>query len=260
MTSGGTGAVMNQETKNDKWFFCLRPRPRASMRLFCFPFGGGGASVFHSWSDAMGEDIEVRAAQLPGRETRYSEPRASDLPYLVRNIVQALEAYQDKPFAMFGYSLGSLLAFEVCRELRRLDMRMPEHLYFAAFFAPHLPPAHPPISHLADEEFAERVEYYYQPGEAWYNLELREFLMPVLRDDIALYEGYVYEHDEPLESPIDVFAGAQDRSIPLELMQPWSEQTRSRVKHHVFEGGHFFIDQSVAEIQGLVSSSLNQRL
>ncbi len=230
------------------------------MRLFCFPFGGGGASVFHPWADAMGDDIEIRALQLPGRETRYTEPRGQDINYLVKNIVQSMLAYQDKPFAMFGYSLGSLLAFEVYRELRRQNMRMPEHMFMAAFYAPHLPPAHPPISHLVDEEFVERVEYYYQPpGEAWNNRELREFLMPVLRGDIALYEGYVYQPDEPLQCPIDVFAGAQDRSIPLELMQSWSEQTSSRVRQHVFNGGHFFIDDSVNEIQSLVSNSLNQR-
>ena len=152
-----------REMNRDKWFFCMRPKPLASIRLFCFPFGGGGASVFHQWSDAMGDDIEIRALQLPGRETRYSEPSGKDINYLVKNIVQALVAYQDKPFALFGYSLGSLLAFEVCRELRRQKLQMPEHLFIAALHAPHLPPPHPPISSLADQEFVETVEYYYQP-------------------------------------------------------------------------------------------------
>lgn len=142
--------MLNRETNRDKWFFCLRPRPQASMRLFCFPFGGGGASVFHQWPEAMGDDIEIRALQLPGRETRYSEPRDKDAEYLVKNIVQALLAYQDKPFAIFGYSLGSMLAFEVCRELRRLNMRMPDKLFLAAFHAPHLPAPHPPISKLPE--------------------------------------------------------------------------------------------------------------
>ena len=248
-----------REMNRDKWFFCMRPKPLASIRLFCFPFGGGGASVFHQWSDAMGDDIEIRALQLPGRETRYSEPRGKDVNYLVKNIVQALVAYQDKPFALFGYSLGSLLAFEVCRELRRQKLQMPEHLFIAALHAPHLPPPHPPISSLADQEFVETVEYYYQPpGEAWNNQELREFLLPVLRDDIALYESYVYQQGEPLQCPIDVFAGDQDRSIPLELMRSWSEQTSSTVKQHVFNGGHFFIDDSVNEIQTLVSNSLTR--
>ena len=231
------------------------------MRLFCFPFGGGGASVFHSWPDAMGDQIEVRALQLPGREGRFSEARVKDFPNLIKDIVQALATYQDKPFAIFGYSLGSLIAFEVYRELRRQNMPSPVHLYMAAFGAPHLPPSHPPISSLADDEFIEKVEFYYQPeGDAWNNLELREFLLPLLKDDIALYESYVYRDDAPLNCPIDVFAGDSDRATPIEMTQCWSEQTTKEINHHLFEGGHFFIDLSLGEIQSLVSHSLNLKL
>ena len=115
----------------------------------------------------MGADIEVCALALPGREGRYGEPREKDIKRVIENIVQALEGYQDKPFAMFGYSLGSLLAFEACRELRRRDMNMPERLFIAALGAPQLPPPHPPISSLQDGEFIQHVEDYYQPqGEA----------------------------------------------------------------------------------------------
>ncbi len=252
---------MNRETSRDKWFFCKNPKPQSSIRLFCFPFGGGGASVFHNWADAMGDEIEVRALQLPGRETRFSEPKEKDLSNLIKNIVQALETYRDKPFAIFGYSFGALLAFEACRELRRQDKKMPLHLFIAALQAPQTPGAYPPISELEDKEFIQKVEYLYEPqGEAWSNLELRDFLLPVLRDDIALYESYVFREEAPLICPIDVFAGEQDRATPIALTQCWSEQTSSKMKHHVFIGGHFFIENAVNEIQSIVSNSLNQRL
>lgn len=228
------------------------------MRLFCFPFGGGGASVFHQWPDAVGDQIEVRALQLPGRETRYAESFEADVDYLIKNIVQALGTYQDKPYAMFGYSLGSLLAFETCRELRKQGLKMPDRLFLAALAPPQIPPVQPPIASLGDEEFVEKIEYYYQPGgEAWDDLELREFLLPVLKSDFALYESYVYRDEAPLNCPIDIFAGDSDRSIPLESMQYWAEHTSSEVKHHVFNGGHFFIDCALAEIQAVISSALN---
>ena len=149
---------MNRVTQRSKWLFCLKPKPRASKRLFCFPFGGGGASVFHAWADVMGEDVEVRALQLPGRETRYGEPMVSDVGELVTTIARELGAYQDKPFALFGYSLGSMLAFEVTRELRRRNQRLPFRLFLGAHGAPHSPPSHPPISHLPRDEFVAQVE------------------------------------------------------------------------------------------------------
>lgn len=251
---------MNRELNRDNWFFCKAPRPQASRRLFCFPFGGGGASVFHSWSDAMGEDVEVRALQLPGRETRFSEPRETDINKLIKDIVTALGAYQDKPFAIFGYSLGSLLAFEAYRELRRQNMKTPLRLFIAAMSAPQLPPPHPPISSLPDPEFVQKVEYYYQPGgEAWNNQELREFLLPLLKADIALYESYVYREEPPIDCPIDVIAGSDDRATPVESTRYWTQQTDSDVKFHAFEGGHFFLDDWLGEIQSLVSNVLNQR-
>ncbi len=252
---------MELKTNRDKWFFCRKPNPQASIRLFCFPFGGGGASVFHNWADAMGNDIEVRALQLPGRETRFTEPREKDLNKLINDIEQAIEAYQDKPFAIFGYSFGALLAFEVSRKLARQGKKMPIHLFIAALQAPQVPDAHPPISALPNDDFIRKVEYFYEPqGEAWNNLELREFLLPVLKDDIALYESHVYREDALLPCPIDVFAGEHDLSIPLEATRHWSEQTSNTINHHVFPGGHFFIDNSINEITGLVSNALKQKL
>ena len=250
---------MHRDINRSKWFFCLKSRPQASTRLFCFPFGGGGASVFHSWADVMGDDVEVRALQLPGRESRYGEVTEQNVDELVAKIVQALGSYQDKPFAIFGYSLGSMLAFEVTRELRRQNMQLPFHLFLAALNAPQLPPSHPPIADLADKEFIEQVEYYYQPGgEAWNNLELRELLLPILREDIKLYEGYEYKSGPPLSCPIDILAGKDDRSTPLETTLDWAEHTTDRINHHAFEGGHFFIDHDLVDIQGIVRIRLRR--
>jgi len=252
---------MTQLVNRDKWFLCRAPKPGATKRLFCFPFGGGGASVFRSWPDAMGDDIEVRALQMPGREARFRDAMADTIETLTTDVVQALAAYQDKPYAIFGYSLGSLLAFEVSRELRRRNMQMPAHLFIGAAQAPHREPVHPPITTLSDAEFLQKCEDYYQPeGEAWNNVELRELFLRVLKADIALCENYDYRDEAPLACPIDVFAGDDDRATPLEETRFWNQQTIEKMGHHVFRGGHFFIDDAEPEIQRLVLKLLNQGL
>ena len=227
------------------------------MRLFCFPFSGGGASIYRSWPEAMGNEIEVRAVQLPGRESRYHELRETNINVLVKNIVKALESYQDKAFAVFGYSLGALLAFEVCRELRKQNMDVPIHLFAAAMRAPQTPRVHPPLSPLPDEKFLQQVEYYYQPqDEAWNNPELRELFLPVLKDDIALADNYVYRDEMPLLCPIDVFAGAQDLGAPPQLTKRWLEQTSDKMIYHSYQGGHFFINKHLKDIQNVVLETL----
>lgn len=208
----------------------------------------------------MGDDIEIRALQLPGRESRFREEMAKDITRVVESIVLALASYQDRPYAFFGYSLGSLLAFETCRELRRQGLHLPRHLFIAALSAPQLPPPHPPIASLGDQEFVEKVEYYYQPqNEAWQNMELREFLLPLLRGDIALYESYTYRDEVPLSCPIDVFAGDGDRATPVESTRDWTQQTTAALHHHLLSGGHFFIDNALEEIQRLVVNELQQQ-
>lgn len=251
---------MNRKVNRDPWFFCNKPKPQASVRLFCFPFSGGGASIYRSWPDAMGNEIEVQAVQLPGRETRYNEARELNINVLVKNIVKALEIYQDKPFAFFGYSLGALLAFEVCRALAKHNMNAPIHLFVAAMRAPQTARIHEPLSPLPDEKFIQQVEYYYQPqGEAWNNSELRDLFMPVLKDDMALADNYIYLDEMPLSCPIDVFTGKQDLGAPPHLTATWHEQTSDKTHYHGYQGGHFFIEEHLKDVQSVVLETLESK-
>src|SRR5262249_29407396 len=63
-----------------------RAAPPAALRLFCFPFAGGGASAYARWGQRLGPDVAVLPVQLPGREGRMSEPRITDLDALVDDL------------------------------------------------------------------------------------------------------------------------------------------------------------------------------
>jgi medium-chain acyl-[acyl-carrier-protein] hydrolase len=252
---------MKHDMNQKPWLFCTKPRPHAELRLFCLPFSGGGASFFRDWPETMGNNVEVQPIQLPGRESRFHEPRVTDADILVRNIVDALVPLQDKEFAIFGYSLGALIAFEVCRELRKNNLAMPVHLFVAAMRAPQSPGVHPPLSHLPDDIFVQQIEHYYQPqNDAWNTLELRELFLPVLKDDFVLADNYTYKDENPLPCPIDVFAGAEDKGAPPELTRRWSEQTSNIMDYHLYPGGHFFIDNALSDIQKVIKEKLEANI
>src|SRR5947208_15726994 len=103
----------------DPWLTRPRPNPSARLRLFCLPFAGGGASAYHTWPEGLPGDVEVCAVQPPGREGRFREPAFARLRPLVTALTDALRPHLDRPFAVFGHSLGALVAFEWVRELRR---------------------------------------------------------------------------------------------------------------------------------------------
>src|SRR4051794_29442466 len=99
--------------------------PQACTRLFCFHHAGGGASAYLSWQARMSTRIEVCPVQTPGRENRFSESPLTDLASLADSITMALVPYLDKPYALFGHSLGALVAFEVARRVRRRGLSPP---------------------------------------------------------------------------------------------------------------------------------------
>lgn len=235
------------------------PRRNPRLRLFCVPFAGAGASTFNAWPSAFPDTVELHAVQLPGRESRYAEPALGDVDEAVRQVADAMEPCLDQCYAVFGYSMGALLAFEIVRELRRRNAPMPLQLFVAARRAPQLAAARPRLAHLPREAFLRQVsEYCDSPPVAWQNPDLLEIVLPVLRVDMALCEGYVYRREPPFHFPIQAFAGRRDASAPLSTVQDWREHTSGEFAIKVFDGGHFFVNVAQSQVQRVIISQLEQ--
>jgi medium-chain acyl-[acyl-carrier-protein] hydrolase len=244
-----------------RWLVRLRERPGARLRLFCFPYAGAGASIFHRWPDALQDDVEVVPVQLPGRETRYREPLHHSIEPLVAGLAAAIAPALDRPFAFFGYSLGGLVAFETARELRRRGAAQPELLLIAASPAPHCKKAHPPIADLPEAEFLDHVRRVYAPPEAaWRVPELLQLMLPILRADMDIYQRHAPPPEPPISCPIHVFGGEDDHAAPREDLHAWREYTAADFSAQHFAGGHFFIHQQAAPLQRAVAGHLTTLL
>jgi len=215
---------------------------QARLRLFCFPHAGSGASVYHGWSAALSELVDVQAVQLPGRESRLPETAFTEAGESAGAISEALEDKLDLPFAFFGHSMGALLSFEVARALRRRRLQEPLYLFVSGYRAPQIPSPRPAVYHLPDEEFLEALRDLYDPPEAAMKIpELRELLLPTLRADITLCESYEYTQEAPLSCPILAFGGRDDQEAPLEALESWGLQTEGSFEMKRFAGGHFYL-------------------
>src|SRR5262249_28719179 len=113
----GRGQRMIRRLTNpaDRWLLNSHPWSRGSVGLFCFAYAGGGASLFRDWVGALGGSVDVCPVQLPGREGRFHEPAFTRLTPLLDSLVQSLGPQLQRPFALFGHSLGALIAFEFAR-------------------------------------------------------------------------------------------------------------------------------------------------
>ncbi|MEN9520946.1 MAG: hypothetical protein RLZZ381_3534 [Cyanobacteriota bacterium] len=231
--------MTNTQTINS---WVTHPRHNAKLRLFCFPYAGGGASTFSSWSTSLTSEVEICPIELPGHGYRFSEPLLNQLEPLIRKLACALLPYLDKPFAFFGHSMGGLISFELAHILREDYNLSPVHLFISGRHAPQIPESKPPIHHLTEPKFLNELgRLNGTPREVLENTELMELFLPVLRADFAAIETYIYTPKPRLNCPITVLGGLQDFEVSCEKLEAWREQTNANFSIQIFQGDHFFI-------------------
>lgn len=224
------------------WVTYPKLNPQASLRLFCFPYAGGGALSFRTWPEALPPTVEVCHVELPGRGLRWMETPFTKLLPLVQAIAQALLPHLDKPFALFGHSMGGLISFELVRLLRREYGLSPVHLFVAGHRAPQVPDLDLPVHNLPESAFLDELRHLNGTPEAVLeNAELMQLLLPTLRADFAVLETYVYAPGLPLDCPITVFGGLQDCEVSCDCLEVWREQTTASFSLSMLPGDHFFL-------------------
>ena len=217
----------------------------AQIRLFCFHYAGGNATVFRTWSQHLPPTIEVFPIELPGRGRQINLPSFIHLDPLVNAAAEALLPYLHKPFAIFGYSMGALIGFELTRILRSKYNITPLHLFVAARRAPQIPDPKPPIYDLPDAELIQEIiRLNGTPNAVIENQELMRLFIPILRADFRVLDTYNYTNQSPLTCPITVFGGLQDKEISYDYLTAWQEQTTASFAIRMLDGDHFFIHSS----------------
>jgi medium-chain acyl-[acyl-carrier-protein] hydrolase len=248
-SSQGTRAV-----SANRWLGCYEPRPSARLRLFCFPFAGGSASAYRGWSVGLPHDVEVCPIQLPGREDRFTEPAYRRIAELVPVLVDVLTPLLDVPFAFYGHSMGSLIAFELAHELRARGRPGPFALFPAAHQAPSIPHEEV-VSELPEAELLAHVERMDNTAPLLEHPELLRLILPTLRRDFALCDTYVFVARAKLTSRIIAFGGQGD-GVTHAALEAWAEQTEGPFEIEMLPGGHFFLTSSRSQLLAILSRAL----
>lgn len=198
--------------------------------------------------------------QLPGRENRLREEPFRAMTPLVTALADQVEPFLDRPYCIFGHSMGALIAFELARELRRRDLAEPAQLFVSGATAPHVPRDEPPLHLLPDDEFVRRLTERYQgiPKEVLEHRELLDLVLPTLRADLAAIETYAYREEPRLRCGVSAFAGDRDRHVTPDELTAWSEVTSGAFDSTMFAGDHFYLHDRRADLLDAILPALRR--
>ncbi len=243
------------------WITCYVPRPDATTRLICIPHGGGGPQSYKTWAEQLLEHIEVLALSFPGRGSRYAEAAIHSMPPLVDEITEALKPYLNKPYALFGHSVGALVAYEVACRIQVNGLMQPMRLIVSAHETPENSYTDQPMYTLSDSELLDRIsELGLVPDDALQNTELVQFILPALRADFELSETYAYQTREALSLPITATLGSADPLLDKNTMQLWEAYTAEAFSLRCYNGDHFYTVSTEQQVLDDIAAELAEDL
>ncbi|MFO0762832.1 MAG: thioesterase domain-containing protein [Byssovorax sp.] len=238
------------------WIVRQKPAPRAPVRLFCFPCGGVGASPYRDWPTDLGPSIDVCALHPPGREQRRSEPSIADFAPYLDAVTEAVRPLLDRPFALFGHSVGALVAFELARRLRAEGLPAPIHLFASGRHAPQWI-IEERAQDLSDPDFIALLRTLNGlPIAVLDNPELMDVMLPLLRTDCVLHESHVYRDEPKLDVPITALAGEDDPAVTDAQLAAWGAQTTRDFSVVRLPGDHFYLSTQRDALLRLIRSSV----
>jgi surfactin synthase thioesterase subunit len=174
--------------------------------------------------------LAVCPVLLPGRELRLKEASCTSIDALVEPVLRAMRdgGLFAAPYALFGHSMGALIAYELACGIERAGWPVPLRLVVSGRAAPRHAFAHRALHRLGDEAFLEALQLRYGGLDALLEEpELREVFLPVLRADLTLVETYAWTPRPRLSCPVEGLAG-------------WAELTSGGFASARLPGDHFY--------------------
>lgn len=254
-----TAAVAPVAATGDPWLPFNGTEP--GVRLYCLPHAGGSASVFRSWVGRLGP-VAVCPVQLPGRESRLREPALRDIRDVVAGVADAVLADAgERPYAVYGHSLGALVAFELAVEAGRRGGPAPVHLIVSGSPAPQaIDWSDPPIAGMSDDEVVALLRRLGGTPEVFLSdpAVLRMMILPQFRADFTVKESFRYRPGPPLTVPITAIASTADPRATVPAMRDWAARTTAGFTMHTVAGGHFAVLEQAETTRRHLTAALSR--
>ncbi|HEX4222561.1 MAG TPA: alpha/beta fold hydrolase [Pseudonocardiaceae bacterium] len=243
---------------HEQWLKVFHSTRGDAVRLVCLPHAGGSASFFFPMAKSIGSAVEVVAVQYPGRQARRHEPGIDNIPEFADEIFAAVRQLDDRPLALFGHSMGAVLAYEVAIRMSQAGLPAPTRLFASGRRAPSCY-RDEQLHKGSDQQIVAELRTLGGPNQAMLaDPEILAMILPAVRSDYRAVERYQSDPRLRLDCPVTVLTGDRDPRVSLEEARSWDRHTTGPIELEVFSGGHFFLVEHSAEIMKLITDRLGE--
>ena len=219
--------------------------------LFCIPHAGGNAAYYTMFGEYFPEHVKLAPLDLPGKGRRCREPLPTSMEAMGRDLLgQMRSTAQTAPYAIFGHSMGGLLAYACAQLARKEALPLPRALFISSSATPDKvrTGVARPVSQLQPGELWEHVMRMggTPPGVA-ISADFKKYMEPLLAADFSAVENWRPAHCPPLPVPIHVCIGREDL-VTEEDAKLWQHLSGVGGTVRCFSGGHFYIQHHWREL------------
>ncbi len=230
------------------------------IKLFCFPYAGGSAASYNKWRLYLDKHVEFLPIELAGRGRRIYDPLYASMDEAIDDVFRTIRGELEKgPYALFGHSMGGIIAYELAYKIRANHLPEPVHIFFSGRGAPNIPDDDDEEHYhlLPEAQFKEKIiELGGTPKEFFDHPELLEVLLPMLRSDFKIAETYLHGAEVvPFDYDISVLIG-KDENVTAEQMHGWRTHSHKLCALYYFAGEHFFIHEEVERVVAIINNTL----
>lgn len=232
------------------------------MKLICFPFAGGNKYSYRDFQAKAPASLELIPFDYPGRGARMRDPLLTSINAIVDDLYEPVcKAIAGSDYAIYGHSMGGLVAYAFTQKMLASQQRLPLHLFITGTSSPSARSLDPKKRHLMPKkEFIEEIILLNgMPEEILKNAEMMEYFEPILRSDFSATETYQHSPDYPLlDIPITVITGTEE-DFEEGAVERWQEMTSVPVEFHTRPGKHFFIYDYPDDILSIIAKNITPK-
>lgn len=227
--------------------------------LFCLPFAGGNKYSYRAFLKEAKGLLKIVPLEYPGRGGRMNESLETNIDRLVDDAYRQVKYISGlTEYAIYGHSMGGLVAWLLARKIVENGCRKPMHIFISGTIGPAACRVMDKKRHLLEKSafFAEIRDLNGSPEAVLQNADLMDHLEPILRADFEATETFIYTEATPLRIPFSVITGTEE-DMEMDDIMSWQKETTYPVNFLRMSGGHFFIYEHAPEILNFISGKLS---